>query len=224
MAGKIKGVRFNSDTGKIYTLDDDGNEIEVDDGYSNLEKFGRSDLTGKAGAFVNGAISPLDGGTQYYKDTEPFANTLGQLAGTVGMGAGLVGGLTKAGGQMAANAAKATNAASRAAAKKALRLTPAEAKAGWRLMEEGGDDAIKYLADDAAGSIIKDFKPINNNIIKKAVGHESARKIEKLGLTGTRELTENEIIKLHELVKAKTFDQLDQPLINRAKAILKIDY
>ena len=221
MAGKIKGVRFNSDTGKIYTQDDDGNEIEVDDGYSNLEKFGRSDLTGKAGAFVNGAISPLDGGTQYYKDTEPFANTLGQLAGTVGMGAGLVGGLTKAGGQMAANAAKATNAASRAAAKRALLITPAETKAGWRLLGEG-DDAAKYLAN-RAGTTLRDFKPINENIIRKAVGHETARKIERLGLTGARELTENEIIKLHELVKAKTFDQLDQPLINRAKILLKID-
>ena len=202
MAGKIKGVRFNSDTGKIYTQDDDGNEIEVDDGYSLLEKVGRSDSAANAGAFVNGALSPFDGGSQDIAKRASFANILGQMTGTIGMAAGLAGGVSKLGGVIAADTAKTAAAASKAAAKRAL----------WR-----------PAAGGRAGTLSRDFKPINDNIIKKAVGHESARKIEQLGLSGARELTETEILKLHDLVKYKAFDQLDQPLINRAKILLKLD-
>ena len=219
MDKKVSGVRFDSRTGKIYYETEDGLK-EADEGYDTLTKFGRDPTTTKIAGAIAGAVDPLSGGDDYYKDNAPMANTAGRVAGAAGMASALKS-LIAGGGKLAKNSPEAIREAQKAFSKNKPKFTPKEASQGWRLMDEGGEEAIKYQAGRQGQTII-DFKPINLKNIANNTSYETARKLERLGATGGKELTENQIIKLNELVKKIPFDKLDADprLINAIKQIV----
>jgi len=217
MKSKIKGVRFDSDTGKILYDTEDGAE-EVDSGYDDATKIGRSPVTTNIAGALSGILEPVSGGEEYYKDKAPEANMAGRIAGIPNI-AGALKSLILGGGRLAKNSTDAIRAAQKNFSKNKGAISPKEAQEGWKAMREG-DEVIKYQTN-RLGEVIKDLKPINSKKITDTVGYDTAKKLETLGVTSKKELSNDVVRKLHEMVKGVGFDDLNNPrLINAVKQIV----